>query len=60
MADRRVKIVVVGPKRCGKTVLANIFSGTTDVPDDEYTPTTGVRFACADDDAAAAAAALYN
>ena len=44
MADCRVKIVVVGPKKAGKTVLANIMSGTSDTVDTEYTPTAGVRY----------------
>ncbi|RVE61891.1 hypothetical protein OJAV_G00176480 [Oryzias javanicus] len=39
----KAKIVLIGPKECGKTTLANFLSSTTEYLDGEYRPTQGVR-----------------
>ncbi|XP_066551859.1 intraflagellar transport protein 22 homolog [Amia ocellicauda] len=38
-----MKILLVGPSECGKTVLANFLSDTTETVGGEYSPTQGVR-----------------
>lgn len=39
----KLKIVVVGPQRVGKSALANFLADQGDVPAAEYAPTVGVR-----------------
>jgi Rab-like protein 5 len=38
-----LKILVLGPKEAGKTVLANVLAENTDAATDTYRPTVGVR-----------------
>ena len=39
----KIKIIVVGPSRVGKTILANVISGHSEHPQSIYHPTCGVR-----------------
>ncbi|XP_025091464.1 intraflagellar transport protein 22 homolog [Pomacea canaliculata] len=39
----KVKILMVGPTKCGKTVLCNFLAEATEVSGGEYRPTQGVR-----------------
>ncbi|MEE6468759.1 hypothetical protein FKM82_008370 [Ascaphus truei] len=39
----KAKVLIVGPSECGKTVLANFLSDTTEPVGGEYNPTQGVR-----------------
>ena len=39
----KAKILVVGPPKCGKTVLSNFLSDATENIGTEYRPTKGVR-----------------
>ncbi|XP_006640888.1 intraflagellar transport protein 22 homolog isoform X2 [Lepisosteus oculatus] len=39
----KMKILIVGPGECGKSVVANFLSDTTETVGGEYNPTQGVR-----------------
>lgn len=39
----QVKILLIGPSECGKTVLANFLSDTVETIEADYSPTQGVR-----------------
>ncbi|XP_005988632.1 intraflagellar transport protein 22 homolog [Latimeria chalumnae] len=39
----KTKLLIVGPRECGKTVLANFLSDATESIGGEYSPTQGVR-----------------
>ncbi|XP_007260570.2 intraflagellar transport protein 22 homolog [Astyanax mexicanus] len=39
----KVKILLIGPSECGKTVLANFLSDTVETIEADYSPTQGVR-----------------
>ncbi|KAB5522471.1 hypothetical protein PHYPO_G00159890 [Pangasianodon hypophthalmus] len=39
----KVKILLIGPSECGKTVLANFLSDTVETIGGDYSPTQGVR-----------------
>lgn len=41
--DDKIKIVLVGPKECGKTCIANFFAGDKTVLTSEYRPTIAAR-----------------
>ncbi|KAF7688675.1 intraflagellar transport protein 22 homolog [Silurus meridionalis] len=41
--NTKVKILVIGPSECGKTILANFLSDTVETIGSEYSPTQGVR-----------------
>ena len=41
--DRHLKIIIVGPAGCGKTVLANLLADQVDLTTVFYRPTIGVR-----------------
>lgn len=43
MAEERVKILVLGPPKCGKTCLTNYLSSYSEAPTTHYKPTVGVR-----------------
>ncbi|XP_030648950.1 intraflagellar transport protein 22 homolog isoform X2 [Chanos chanos] len=38
------KVLLIGPSECGKTVLGNFLSDTTETVGGDYNPTQGVRF----------------
>ncbi|XP_060769168.1 intraflagellar transport protein 22 homolog isoform X2 [Neoarius graeffei] len=40
----KVKILLIGPRESGKTVLANFLSDTVETIGGDYSPTQGVRF----------------
>ena len=45
MSAVKAKVVMVGPSKVGKTVLANIIADTSlELPKGEYIPTKGVRY----------------
>ncbi|XP_076867913.1 intraflagellar transport protein 22 homolog isoform X1 [Brachyhypopomus gauderio] len=39
----KAKILLIGPRECGKTVLANYLSDTVETVGSDYSPTQGVR-----------------
>lgn len=43
LKDLQLKIVVIGPSECGKTVLANFLSDMVETIGGNYSPTQGVR-----------------
>eukprot|EP01012_Entosiphon_sulcatum_P034163 TRINITY_DN43285_c0_g1_i1.p1 TRINITY_DN43285_c0_g1~~TRINITY_DN43285_c0_g1_i1.p1 ORF type:complete len:206 (-),score=44.15 TRINITY_DN43285_c0_g1_i1:50-667(-) len=43
MAVERVKILLVGPERAGKSAIANYLAGFRDTPSSDYKPTVALR-----------------
>ncbi|CAL1289082.1 unnamed protein product [Larinioides sclopetarius] len=41
----KVKLLVIGPCECGKTVISNFLADATETIPNEYYPTQGVRYA---------------